>query len=385
MCSRTVLGGPGLSNDRNRDAHRLDSCCVEWAFTWSFWLNVAAGSVGLLLAFVVLRQGLPYRIGLPLVALLLLEAVQFSTDALAWIAHDTPRAGHALLSVALASGLLLAPVYLVFLMWAVPGAATDPLRSRIGRVLVWAYTGLIVANVVSLFVWDAILPIQPLFMVPFVWAVVAGVHALFSSKPGTPERRRGAALLLAFGTRDVLWLLLTMGLFAPYQYQPGDVVAAADLVAIPLDYIVVGVVAMLYFPAIVYAVLSGRIVDLDRRFRVGVTQTTAAAFVAVTFVVMTETVETLIDTESKVASVAVAVALAFLFRPIQMVAGHLTMRFFPSDDPDGADERRAFYAEQVRLARDDGTVTAKERRMLDDMAKRLGLSKAEAAAIEANG
>ncbi len=356
---------------------------MEWAFTWSFWLNVAAGAIGLTLAIIVLRQGLPARISLPLVTLMILEAVQFLGDSVAWLAHfDDIRVGRAALQVALACGLMLAPAYLVFLMFVVPGSATAPLRTRVGRFLVWAYSALIAINVLMFIAWDTLMPIQLLVLVPFVWAIVAGVHAVIRSAPGTAERRSGLALLLAFGSRDILWLALNTGLFAGYEYLPGDVIRPVHLEQIPADYIVIGLVALLYFPAIVYAVLSGRIVDIDQRFQTGVAQAVSGAFVAIIFVTVTEVLELIIDTQSQAISVMLAVALAFLFKPIQDAATSLTRLVFPSHD-DRA-ERLAFYTRQYRLAAEDGVITPKERRMLDDVAKQLRLRAADIQAAEDN-
>lgn len=135
-----------------------------------------------------------------------------------------------------------------------------------------------------------------------------------------------------------------------------------------------------------YAIVRHRFLDLDLHIQHTVRRGTLAAPFVLAFLVTTELAENYFDSRFGWVFGALAMGLLlFLLLPIQKLAERFAQLALPHATPIedlSPSERANLYEEQLRLAWRDGNLTRKERRMLEAIRQRLGLSVDEAARME---
>ncbi len=200
---------------------------------------------------------------------------------------------------------------------------------------------------------------------------------------GSVARRRANAYLLAFISHDI-----TMAVF--FGVSAGFFWLAPVQLAVAVEtYLLVGgnlVLILVFLPMLVYSVLTGRALDLERKFHFSLSRTTIASiFVAVFVGVQTIVSEFAASSWGLAAAGLAAGGLFFALGPLQKLAERAADLAIPAGR-DGTKmssrEREAFYREQIEIAYSDGSVGTKERQVLKSVRHRLGLSASRALEIE---
>ncbi|MGQ0535066.1 MAG: hypothetical protein ACT4PT_03235 [Methanobacteriota archaeon] len=137
---------------------------------------------------------------------------------------------------------------------------------------------------------------------------------------------------------------------------------------------------------VAYALLKHRLFDIDMKIKWTIRQSTVAAvFIGVFFVAAMVAQEFLTESFGWAAGGVVAGLLVFVLAPLQRAAERVANAAMPgvraAAELTGR-ERVLLYREQARLAWADGNLSADERRLLDGLRERLGVSHEEASRIE---
>lgn len=135
-----------------------------------------------------------------------------------------------------------------------------------------------------------------------------------------------------------------------------------------------------------YAMVRYRLFDIDYRARWALVRALLGLFFIFVFILAAQLAETYLGTTQSWISAGVVSALfIFLLYPLQRWAERFANHAMPEArhvNSLNATERRSLYQEQARLAWRDGSLSVKERRMLDAMRQRLGISLETAAKLE---
>lgn len=143
----------------------------------------------------------------------------------------------------------------------------------------------------------------------------------------------------------------------------------------------------LFVVLILYGVGRYSIVDLDLRVKWGLEKSTILGALGVTFLIVSEVVEVLLDIDGFLFGVGAAVAIGLVFRRIENAAERVTNRLVPRvRDPSTYLEgrRSAIYRAQAQSLLADEAISEKERGALDRLRDELGISQATADRIEAD-
>lgn len=141
----------------------------------------------------------------------------------------------------------------------------------------------------------------------------------------------------------------------------------------------------LFVVLILYGVGRYSIVDLDLKVKWGLEKSTIFGALGVTFLIVSEVVEALLNIDGFLVGVGGAVAIGLVFRRVESAAEHLTNRLVPrARDPSTYLEgrRSAIYRAQAQSLLADDAITGKERSALDRLRVELGLDPEEASRIE---
>jgi uncharacterized membrane protein YebE (DUF533 family) len=153
----------------------------------------------------------------------------------------------------------------------------------------------------------------------------------------------------------------------------------------PVAQVVLGLWRLSLPVLVTYALLRYQLFDLNVKLKWTINRgALATPFLAVFFIV-TQATENFLNQFGILAGSVAAGLLLFALEPLQKVAVRLSDRAMPQTKalPQlSSDERLSLYREQVALAWHDGSLSRKERVMLDTLRERLGLSHAQAARLE---
>lgn len=166
----------------------------------------------------------------------------------------------------------------------------------------------------------------------------------------------------------------------------GPVLAAGTPIwEVPSAIVILGVWRLALPLLVVYAVVKHQLFDLDVKLKWGIEKGTIVSAFLLVFFVVSEGAEALVRAVAGQAfDDQVGLALGFLaagamtlsIAPLERVARRVADRTMPGvrpvDDLAG-DERARFYREQLEIVVMDERVTAKERRLLENLRDRLGL------------
>jgi hypothetical protein len=249
-----------------------------------------------------------------------------------------------------------------------------------------AIIGLVLAlsTVVTMLLWESQIGSALLYiavMLLFVFALIASIDAYRKAKPGLAKTRAGV-FASAFGIRDACWGFVygasfwmtaagTMGPSFTIFWVTKFVYALGTLLAVPL---------------IAYGVLRAHLFDIDLRIRWTIKQSTLAALVVAIVFLISEGVSTFFSAEfGTLAGLFAAAVVIFFLTPLQQFAERVANSAMPNTK--NTPEYVAFRKMQVYEAAlvdalSEGGISARERALLGHLRESLGITAADADAIE---
>ncbi len=210
-----------------------------------------------------------------------------------------------------------------------------------------------------------------------MYALIASIVAWARADRESPSRKRAGAFALAFGTRDSVFTVAVMGTILLGYYGP-EYQAYAMLLW--------PVASMLYMPLVVFAILRLQLLDIELHAKVTIKGGTMAALVGGLMLVGSEVIETVFDIEQWYSAVAIGLIAAMLAKPIGQFGARVADRMLPGveDTPQYRTVRACeLYRSALEDSMRDGTITERERNMLNRMAENLELPSETVRRIEA--
>jgi hypothetical protein len=213
----------------------------------------------------------------------------------------------------------------------------------------------------------------------FAFALIASIHAWHVATPGIARTRAGV-FMLAFGVRDICW---------GFIYSYGIIRIATGLMYAPepdFHYIIYAGGTFLAVPLIAYGILRTQLFDVDLRIRWTIKQSTVAAVFVAVFYLVSEGADRLLESElgNVIGLIASALVMFFLV-PVQRFAERVAGAAMPNTEntPEYAMFRKLqVYEAALAEALPDGNISERERDLLDRLRDSLGISTADADAIE---
>ena len=192
----------------------------------------------------------------------------------------------------------------------------------------------------------------------------------------TPIRREQArAYLIAFGFRDVSYLLLAVAftVVSPtYEY-------------FHWLYVIFPCVWLVYYPLVTWGILKHQLFDIELRLKRGLQRSVVAGAIAGGFYVGAYALEQFISLNNFLLGLITAAAVTAAFQPLQRLAERVANRLMPGVDTSEAyltDRKHEVYRNAIEAAMQDGLITERERAILTGLQDSLVLSGAEASHIE---
>lgn len=367
---------------------------MTWTWAWHAAPGLAAGLLAPVLAGLVLWAS-PSRDQNRLLALLLLlaGAEVAGSFGLAYVAVDDGL--RETIDAASTAAVLASPwVYMAFL-GTVPSPLTQPLRARGVR---WALVGLaglvlaawpLLAPFVAATYEDGVRQVPQGFLMAVTWhglVLTYGFLVALSNwwtAPEGPSRERGAVYALAFGTRDAG---LTVAIFG---------VQAFALLGLPVPAWVTGTlgqVALISLPTLAfvlllaYGVLETQLFDIPLKIKAALRRSALVGVFATVFVLVSETLEGLVEgAAGDWAGLVAAIVLGLSLRPLESLAEQVAERAMPGvEDTEAyrAERKAEVYQATVEDVLADGTLSDRDRRLLDNLQERLEVPEEDAREVE---
>jgi hypothetical protein len=232
--------------------------------------------------------------------------------------------------------------------------------------------------------WDAstlniALNLETLALYAFV--IIATVDAYRRALPGTLQRARARAYLVAFATIDASVLALsTTSFLLPSSYYGVDVEGAAAWWGIGWN-----VVQFAGIFLVVRGMLRYQLFDFDLKVKWTLKRGTLVAIVLCVFLVAAEIAEQYLQGYGFVVGGVAIGLLLFAIRPIERAIDRMADRAMPktTGTPEYLAQRKhQIYRAAIEDAMRDGSVSSKERALLLRLAENLGLSADESTRIE---
>ena len=215
----------------------------------------------------------------------------------------------------------------------------------------------------------------------FTYALLASVHAWYTATG--IARSRAGIFALAFGIRDICWGIVYA--WAIWMIWFGKY-AVVDSEASGAPYILYALGTLLAVPLIAYGILRTQMFDIDLRIRWTIKQSTLAAAVLAIIFVLTEAANELLSSElGSLGGLLGAAIVVFFLTPLQRFAERVASAAMPNtqNTPEYANYRKMqVYESAVAEAQADGGISEKERKLLNHLRDSLGISSADAEALE---
>jgi len=216
-------------------------------------------------------------------------------------------------------------------------------------------------------------------VVTFSYALVASLQAWHTSTGAA--RSRALAFVLAFGFRDLCWGYNYA--FATWEIWTDRTPLANG---IDLGYICYILGTLVAVPMIAYGILRTQLFDIDLRIRWTLKQSTVAGiFVALMFFV-SEGASTFLSAElGSVAGLLAAAVLMYFLAPLQRFADRVASAAMPNtkNTPEYVAFRKMqVYESALAEAQSENGISDRERVLLNRLRDSLGISAADAEAIE---
>jgi hypothetical protein len=214
----------------------------------------------------------------------------------------------------------------------------------------------------------------------FVYAFVASTHAWHTSTGAA--RTRALIFVLAFGFRDLCWGY-NYGFATWEMWWSTNPNAGFEP---DLGYICYILGTLVAVPLIAYGILRTQLFDIDLRIRWTIRQSTVASvFIAVMFIVSEGASQFLSDELGKVTGLLAAGVLMFFLAPLQRFAERIASSAMPNtkNTPEYAAFRKMqVYESALAEAQNEDGISDRERALLNRLRDSLGISEADAEAIE---
>jgi hypothetical protein len=219
----------------------------------------------------------------------------------------------------------------------------------------------------------------------FVYAFVASIHAWRTAERGMARERAGI-FALAFGLRDIGWGL-SYAISAWLMWGQPELTAMTDLTDIGwLGKFVYALGTLLAVPLIAYGILRSHLFDIDLRIRWTIKQSTLATIFVTLMFLISEGADRFLSAElGNFAGLLAAAVVVFFLAPLQRFAERVATVAMPNtkNTPEYAAHRKMqVYEAAVAEAVPDGNISDRERALLNSLRESLGISAADADAIE---
>lgn len=363
--------------------------------TWTPWVipGLFAGLFAGAAAIVLLRVAGDQSVNRRLAVVLALEAVWMGGSIFFTI--DSQATFMVVASIAVAAMASLPFQYLAFLGEALDSPLVRPFSSRAALV----FLGLLSLAAASALLLFPTLFIGELYSPPWatwnfqftewgsrlnlfhatasLFGLAVSLHAFWSAQPGTAARDRARWFAMAFGIRDVVAVSLYLfpAVLRPIPFW-GDFL-----------YNEMNALTNVFYVALLsYGILRHQLFDIDLKLKFVIRQSTVGGFIAGTFVVVSETLESLVPAEGWAMSVLSAVVIVVLLQPVQRFAERFASRVMKGveDTPEYLDrQKRQVYRAMLEGTFRDGLATDRERAMLDRLRRELGIPDGVATSLEA--
>jgi hypothetical protein len=216
----------------------------------------------------------------------------------------------------------------------------------------------------------------------FAYALTAAIHAWYVAKRGVARTRAGI-FALAFGFRDVCWVFIYI--FGITQIAAGTYQDESVVVPDFFNVVYAGG-TFLAVPLIAYGILRAHLFDIDLRLRWTIKQSTLATVVVTLMFVLSEGADRYLSAElGDFAGLIAAALVVFFLAPLQRLAEGVATVAMPNtkNTPEYAAHRKMqVYESAVSEALPDGNISDRERALLDTLRESLGISAADADALE---
>jgi len=220
----------------------------------------------------------------------------------------------------------------------------------------------------------------------FGFGLVASILAWRTAPPGA-ARSRARSFALAFGFRDICWGVVYAGAIwlifsGEYAITEPD---AEDPTQMALSILYAGG-TLFYVPLIAYGILRTHLFDIDLRIQWTIKQSTVASVFVAIFYLVSEGADRFLSSElGNVAGLLAATLVIFFLEPVRRFADRVAGAAMPNtqNTPEYAAFRKMqVYEEAVAEAHYEDGISTKERALLNRLRDSLGISAADAVAIE---
>ncbi len=273
-------------------------------------------------------------------------------------------------------------LYPTFLAFALNTRLTRPFANRpvrIGLAIGAVALGLVVSISESRIVVTSFYLTVTLL---FIYALIASLHAWRTAKRGM-DRERAGVFALAFGARDLGWCF-SYAIAAWSMWTVSDPFAMSDLRW--LGKFVYALGTLLAVPLIAYGILRAHLFDIDLKIRWTIKQSTLATIVVTLIFLLSEGADRVLSAElGSFAGLLAAAVVVFFLTPLQRFAESVATAAMPNTEntPEYIAYRKMqVYEAAVAEALPDGNISDRERILLNTLRDSLGISAADAEALE---
>jgi hypothetical protein len=340
------------------------------------------------LAVVLFRTSMPGGVARKLSLLLVIEGVTLvSTGYIDLFLTESMRAGSWYpdwvwfeMIVHTLGDCAMLVLYPPFLAAALQTKLTRPFERRSVQLGVTLIAAVLFIAVFVTPLWLGATLLYLLLSLLFGFALVASIHA-WRIQAGA-ARARARSFAIAFGVRDICWGIVYGGaivLIQMGQYEVVDSDASGPI------YVVYALGTLLAVPLIAYGILRTQLFDIDLRIRWTIRQSTvAAAFVAVFYLVTEGADRVLSDELGNWVGLLASAMLVFFLAPLQNFAERVANLAMPNtrNTPEYAVFRKLQVYQAAVEDAAPGGIGQKERALLKHLRDSLGISVADAEALE---
>lgn len=277
-------------------------------------------------------------------------------------------------------------LYPPFLAAALGTALTRPFAGKKLRIaLALAGVATALGAVAGMTLWDSLAGAAVLYITVtllFLFALFASLSAWRNAQPGIARTRAGL-FAVAFGIRDLFWCFA----YAASFWMAMTGIFSPEYALFWVTKVVYALGTLLAVPLIAYGILRASLFDIDLRIRWTIKQSTLAALIVAIIFLISEGVSTFLSAElGTVAGLLAAAVVMFFLTPLQHFAERVAASAMPNTQ--NTPEYVAFRKMQVYEAAlidalSEGGISTRERALLGHLRQSLGISEADAAAIEA--
>ncbi len=280
-------------------------------------------------------------------------------------------------------------IYPPFFALALQTKLTRPFaRKRIRIAVAVTSVALFLGTVASAAIWDS--PVGALFlylamMLMFGFGLVASIHAWRTAKRGMARERAGI-FALAFGLRDLGWGL-SYAISAWLMWTQPELTAVTVMTDISwLGKFVYALGTLLAVPLIAYGILRTQLFDFDLHIKWTIKQSTIATIFVTLIFLISEGADRFLSAElGNFAGLLAAAVVVFFLAPLQRFAEGVASVAMPNTQNTleyAAHRKMQVYEAAVAEAVPDGNISDRERALLNSLRESLGISAADADALE---